>query len=253
MDSLKSVLIWSGVVILVLIWLPLMAICYLFDRDPARYWTGRLFRILGKYISKINPNWQVKIEGKTDINDRHPYVMVSNHLSQADIPVISNLPWEMKWVAKKELFDVPGFGWMLKMAGDISVDRKAANRKLTTFRQAAYYLEHDCSVMFFPEGTRSRTGKLNRFAYGAFELAIQEEVPILPIAIDGTQGALPKKSWKFGPRNNIRLKVLEPVSTEGLSMDDIEQLTDEVRLRILEQLSDWRNKPVGDIDGYARS
>ncbi len=106
---------------------------------------------------------------------------------------------------------------------------------------------------FFPEGTRSRTGKLNRFAYGAFELAIKEEVPILPIAIDGTQGALPKKSWKFGPRNNIRLKVLEPVSTEGLSMDDIEQLTDEVRLRILEQLSDWRNKPVGDIDGYARS
>ena len=253
MDTLKSVMIWTGVAFLIIIWLPLMAICRLFDRDPARYHTGRLFRMLGKAISKVNPNWQVQIEGNTQIDDRHPYVMVSNHLSQADIPVISNLPWEMKWVAKKELFETPVVGWMLKMAGDISVDRRGANRKVSTFRQAAYYIEHNCSVMFFPEGTRSRTGKLNRFAYGAFELAIKEQVPILPMAIDGTQGALPKKSWKFGPRNHIKLKVLDPISTKNLSLEDKSKLADEVRLKVLEQLAEWRQKPLSAIDGYKKS
>lgn len=253
MDTLKSVMIWFGIVGLVILWLPLMGIMRLFDRDPVRYKTGRLFRMLGKAISKVNPNWQVHIDRPVNIDDRNPFVMVSNHLSQADIPVISNLPWEMKWVAKKELFEVPLLGWMMKMSGDISVDRRSVNRKVSTFRQASYYLQHSCSVMFFPEGTRSRTGKLNRFAYGAFELAIKEQVPVLPMAIDGTQSALPKKSWKFGPRNNIKLKVLEPVSTEGLSMDDIEKLADEVRLEILEQLSAWRNKSISEIDGYKRS
>src|SRR5699024_2861718 len=109
--------------------------------------------------------------------------MVCNHLSQADIPLISNLPWEMKWVAKKELFDLPIVGWMMKLAGDISVDRRAANRKKITFEQARYYLDNHCSVMFFPEGTRSRNGELKTFTKGAFELAIKEKVTILPLVI----------------------------------------------------------------------
>lgn len=251
MNSLKSVAIWAGVGALVLVWVPLLAVRLLFDRDPARYQTGRLFRKLGKAISKVNPNWQVSIEGPAAIDDRTPYVMVCNHLSQADIPVISNLPWEMKWVAKKELFEVPLLGWMLKMAGDISVDRRGVNRRKKTFEQASYYLDHRCSVIFFPEGTRSRSGKLNRFSRGAFELAIQEQVPILPLVVDGTQNALPKKSWKFGPRNDIRLKVLQPIPTEGLGEGDRDELMDQVRFSILNQLAEWRNKPVAQIDGTA--
>ncbi len=253
MNALKSVFIWTGIGLLVIIWLPMLAVRRVFDRDPAHYYTGRLFRKLGKALSKVNPNWQVTIEGEPDIDDRRPYVMVCNHLSQADIPVISNLPWEMKWVAKKELFEVPIIGWMLKMAGDIAVDRRAADRKVITFRRASRYLQQNCSVMFFPEGTRSRTGKLNRFARGAFELALIEGVPILPLAIDGTQNALPKKSWKFGPRNHIKLKVLKPIPTDNLSRDSINELTDQTRLEILEQLSEWRNKPVSQIDGYPES
>ncbi|MBN2731783.1 MAG: 1-acyl-sn-glycerol-3-phosphate acyltransferase [Balneolaceae bacterium] len=253
MDAFKSVLIWGGVLALLLIWLPLIAIQRLFDRDPARYKTGRLFRKLGKAISRINPNWNLTITGKTDIDDRRPYVIVCNHLSQADIPLISNIPWEMKWVAKKELFDVPLLGWMMKMAGDIAVDRRSRNRKEMTFREARHYLEQNCSVIFFPEGTRSRTGKLNRFARGAFELAVTENVPILPLVIDGTQNCLPKKSWKFGTARHIKLKVLEPISTKKLEVNDLEKLTDEVRFVILSQLSEWRKKPIAEIDGLARN
>lgn len=246
--AIKSLIIWIGIAFLILTWLPMLAICRLFDPDPTHYYTGKLFRNLGKAISKINPNWQIVISGRTDIDDRAPYVVVCNHLSQADIPLISNLPWEMKWVAKKELFETPVVGWMMRLAGDIAVDRSAADRKDTTFRQARHYLENRCSVMFFPEGTRSRNGKLNAFTWGAFELAIREQKPILPLVIDGTQNTLPKRSWKFGIAKQIKLKVLDPVSTEGLKRDDTRALTEEVRDRILHQLSEWRNEPAEKID-----
>ncbi|HEX6982270.1 MAG TPA: lysophospholipid acyltransferase family protein [Balneolaceae bacterium] len=241
-DAFKSLLIWSGVGMLVLIWLPMLAVCRLFDRDPAHYRTGKLFRKLGKSISRINPSWKITISGHININDRKPYVMVCNHLSQADIPLISNLPWEMKWVAKKELFDLPVVGWMMKLAGDISVDRRAVNRKKATFEQARFNLENQCSVMFFPEGTRSRNGKLKTFAKGAFELAIREKVDILPLVIDGTQNTLPKKSWKFGVARNIRLKVLDPVSTEEYDLNDVSTFSLEVRSKIADQLAKWRGE-----------
>jgi 1-acyl-sn-glycerol-3-phosphate acyltransferase len=250
-EGIKSLLIWLGVAILIVIWLPLLAVSRIFDRDPARYRTGKLFRKLGKAISKINPNWKITISGNVDIDDRHPYIMVCNHLSQADIPLISNLPWEMKWVAKKELFDTPVVGWMMKLAGDISVDRKAKNRKKMTFEQARYYLDNQCSVMFFPEGTRSRNGKLNAFTRGAFELAIREQKPILPMVIDGTQNTLPKRSWKFGMAKHIKLRVLEPISAEGLQVKDTRAFSEKVRNKILAQLSEWRKKKPEAIDNMA--
>jgi len=251
-DGLKSVFIWFAIVLLILIWLPLLAIRRIFDKDPAHYKTGRLFRKLGKAISKVNPNWQITISGNTGIDDRTPYVMVCNHLSQADIPLISNLPWEMKWVAKEELFRVPISGWMMRLAGDISVDRQAMMRKRTTLRKGSEYLSKNCSVIFFPEGTRSRSGKLNKFTQGAFELAIKNQVPVLPLVIDGTQECLPKKSWKFGVAKNIRLKVLQPIPTKGLEDFHAGELAEEVRLKILGQLAEWRDIPPSEIDYMAK-
>lgn len=228
----------------------MLAVRRVFDRDEAHYYTGRLFRKLGKAISRINPNWRINISGRTDIDDRKPYVMVCNHLSQADIPLISNLPWEMKWVAKKELFDLPVVGWMMKLAGDISVDRRSPERKKDTFRQAVHYLEKDCSIMFFPEGTRSRSGKLQKFAKGAFELAVTNNVPLLPMVIDGTQNALPKKNWKFEKAQHIRLKIMDPIKTEELEQDDIHALTNKVRNKIMEQLSSWREEDPKEVDYF---
>jgi 1-acyl-sn-glycerol-3-phosphate acyltransferase len=250
-SAIKSLFIWLSVVVLILVWLPMLAICRIFDRDPAHYYTGKLFRKLGKAISNINPNWNITITGQTQIDDRAPYVIVCNHLSQADIPLISNLPWEMKWVAKKELFDLPVVGWMMKLAGDISVDRRAKNRKEVTFEQANYYLENRCSVMFFPEGTRSRNGKLNAFTRGAFELAIREQKPILPLVIDGTQNTLPKRSWKFGVARHIKLKVLDPISTEGMQKSDTRSLAKKARGQILNQLAEWRDEPQEKVDNLS--
>ena len=249
MRRITSVLIWAGIVLLILIWLPALAIVRLFDRDPVRYRTGRAFRKLGYAITKINPNWNVSIDdGYKHLTDREPYIMVSNHLSNADIPVIASLPWEMKWVAKKELFNLPILGWMLKLAGDIPVDRISAGKKIAVFKSCSDYLNKHISVMFFPEGTRSRDGRVNRFAIGAFELAIREGKSILPIALDGTQKCLPKKSWLFEPEVYVKLKVLEPVDVSGFEPGEGEKLMHEVRNRITGQLAEWRGVPVRMVD-----
>ncbi len=219
----------------------------LFDRDPAHYYTGRLFRKLGKCFSRINPNWQIAISGNVAIDDREPYVIVCNHQSLADIPLISNLPWEMKWVAKKKLFNIPFSGWMMRLAGDIPVVRRSSNQKKIIFDRAAYYLSNRCSVIFFPEGTRSRTGKLRRFTDGAFELAVKEQVPVLPLVIDGTKNTLPKNTWKFEKAEDIRLKVLDPVTVQPYGQN-IVQLTHDVRSMISQQLSKWRGEKTVEVD-----
>lgn len=248
MQKVSSVLTWAGIVLLVLIWVPVMAICRLFDRDPVRYKTGFLFRKLGLAITKINPNWTIILENYDQIDHRKPYIMVSNHLSNADIPVISNLPWEMKWIAKKELFDMPLLGWLLKFAGDISVDRSSSSKRAAIFQRCKYYLDRNVSVIFFPEGTRSRSGKLNKFAIGAFDLAIKEKIPVLPIVLDGTQECLPKKSWMFDQNVFVKLKVLEPVSTDHYEIDQNFELMDKVRLMIAGQLAEWRGQTISEVD-----
>lgn len=220
-----------------------------FDRNPTRYTTGRWFRKLGKAITALNPAWKVKVEGHIEIDDSKPYVMVCNHLSNADIPVISNLSWEMKWVSKKELFSVPVTGWMMTWAKDISVDRKSKNKGAAVFKQSSFFLDNNVSVIYFPEGTRSKSGKLNKFARGAFEIAIRKKVDIIPLVIDGTQNCLPKNTWKFGKADAIRLKVLPPISTDGLKKDDVLDLTDSVRKVIRKELAEWRGVSEEEVDG----
>ena len=244
----QSIWTWLAIVVLIVLWVPLLALLRLFDRDPAHYRTGRWLRRLGMAMTRANPAWRIEISGETIDNPRHPYVVVSNHQSNADVPIISCLPWEMKWVAKAELFKVPLVGWLMRLAGDIPVDRKDKRSRAQVLVDARQYLRDACSVMFFPEGTRSRDGRVHRFSNGAFRLAIKAQVPVLPLAIDGTQDALPKHSWKFGTAKAVRLKVLSPVPTTGLTADDTEALRKQVRRLIIEQLAAWRGASPDALD-----
>ena len=237
--------------LLILLWLPWLALVRLFDRDPAHYRTGRWFRRLGMTMTKVNPAWDITVSGVQVDDPRRPYVVVSNHLSNADIPIISCLPWEMKWVAKAALFRLPVVGWMLRLAGDIPVDRGNKRSRAAVLVTALHYLEAQCSVMFFPEGTRSRDGRVHRFNDGAFRLAIKAQVPILPLVLDGTQDALPKHSWTFGRADDVQLRVLPPVSTAGLRATDTEALRVRVRGQIIAQLAAWRGVPPEAVDALA--
>ena len=249
---LVSLWVWLAIGTLLLLWVPLMAIVRLFDRDPAHYRSGYMLRLLGRAMTYINPFWDIEVDGDFPENPRNPYVVVSNHLSQGDPPIVARVPWEMKWVAKVELFRMPVTGWLLRMSGDIPVDRRDRDSRATVLQRAADYLHKKCSVMFFPEGTRSRDGRVHRFADGAFRLAIKEGVPVIPIAIEGTQEALPKHSIWFRPNpDKIRVRVLPPVDTASYDRTEARDLQREVRQRIIEQIAKWRGVPYDQVDGLA--
>ena len=247
MHAVRSALIWAAEITLILLWLPLMAVSRLFDRAPF-YRTGYLFRRLGWLMTKVNPGWQIQVD-RTGFppNPRAPYVVVSNHQSNADIPVVSNLPWEMKWVGKKELFDVPVVGWMMKLSADIPVDRSDPRSRSSVLLRAKRVLDQKCSVIFFAEGTRSKDGRLCPFKDGAFRLAIDAGVPVLPVALDGTAHALPKHGWKFGPAVQVHLKVLAPIPTTGLTHADVPALRDRTRQAIAEQIAAWRGVSAAEV------
>jgi 1-acyl-sn-glycerol-3-phosphate acyltransferase len=249
--ALRSVWIWGAIAAIVLVGFPLVALARLFDRDPARYRTGRMLRRLGVPMGWVNPTWRVHIEGVRIEDPRRPYVVVSNHQSQADIPLISHLPWEMKWIAKEDLFRVPFVGWMMRLAGDISLDRKDRRAGARALLEARRYLEKHCSVMIFPEGTRSPDGRVQHFTDGAFLLAIRAGVPVLPLAVEGSRDCLPKRSWIFGETQDIYLMVLPPVETTGLATADVAALRDRVRRTIVEAVAARRGVSADEADALA--
>lgn len=245
LSALRSALIWLAIGLLILIWLPLLAVIALFDRDPVRYRTGRWFRRLGVAMTRVNPAWRLRVGGYVPENPRTPYMVVSNHQSMADIPLISHVPWEMKWVGKKELFRLPIIGWMMRMARDIPVDRSDRRSGARMMLRVVKTLEQRCSVIMFPEGTRSQDGRVGRFNDGAFQLAVKAGVPVLPIVVEGSYNCLPKRTWKFGPVIDIRLEVLPPVPADS----DPIALRDAVRSLIIAKLAEWRTVPPEQVDG----
>jgi 1-acyl-sn-glycerol-3-phosphate acyltransferase len=119
---LRSIWIWTASAALILFWAPLVGMVRLFDREPLRLRTGRWFRRLGRVLAKVNP-WRIQISGCENLNANQVYVIVCNHQSLADIPVIAHLKLDTKWLAKAELFQLPVVGWMLRMAGDVPIER----------------------------------------------------------------------------------------------------------------------------------
>jgi 1-acyl-sn-glycerol-3-phosphate acyltransferase len=160
-------------------------------------------------------------------------VVVSNHESFTDILLISHLPWEMKWLSKAELFRIPVMGWLMWLAGDIPVKRGFGPSAVEAMARCRKALANRVSVMIFPEGTRSKTAELLPFKDGAFRLAIEAGVPILPLAVSGTSTALRKHDWRFG-KSVAEVRVLEPVETTGLGPADVSALKTRVRSLIID-------------------
>lgn len=243
MKYIRSLWIWTASAALVLLWVPLLGLVWTFDKK-LRLRTGSWFRRLGRMLSRVNP-WQIQISGLENLHSDQVYVIVSNHQSLADIPLVSHLRIDTKWLAKVELFRLPVVGWMMRMAGDIPVDRAAPREGAKAMLRCAKYLRQHCSVVFFPEGGRSPDGEVQEFNVGAFQLAIREQVPILPLVVEGTGKALPSKTWLFGKNQNIRLRILEAIPVEGWGMKDGAALRDNVRQKIVDELGRLRRLEPG--------
>jgi len=240
--SVASVWAWLVLGLCILLWLPAMALLRLVTApfDRGRYRVGYLFRRIGPVMAALNPLWKFRYTGTLPADPRRPYIVVSNHESFADILLISHLPWEMKWLSKAELFRVPLLGWMMQLAGDVPVRRGFGPSAVEAIARCRETLARRVSVMIFPEGTRSTSAQMLPFKDGAFRLAVDAGVAILPLALHGTRDALPKHDWRFN-RSNATVRVLEPVETAGLTADDVPALRDRVR-EIIEQA---RNELAG--------
>lgn len=203
-------------------------------------------RRFGRTTSALTPVWRFSVDGQppADILERG-YVVVANHESTADPFLLSWLPWDMRWVAKEEIFKLPLLGQMMHLSGDIPLrrgERESVEKMMAECRRT---LEHGLPVMMFPEGTRSPDGQLLPFKDGAFALAIAAGVPVLPVALAGTRNCRPKGSKWFG-HARAHARVLPPIDSAGLSPGDVAILREQAREAIAAALPDVRALVAGD-------
>jgi len=221
---------WFSLGVLLLGLVPLVALIRVvtmpFDRGA--YWAGYTFRAVARVHGHLNPLWTFTVRGNVPNDPRLPYVVVSNHESFVDMLAISQIPIEMKWVAKSAFFKIPIVGFLLMLSRDIKLVRGAKGAGAHVYTEAAERLSTRTSVMLFPEGTRSASGDLGAFKDGAFKIAIEAQAPILPLVVYGTRDALIKHDWRFG-RCDAVVQILDPIPTIGMTLEDVDTLREQVR------------------------
>jgi 1-acyl-sn-glycerol-3-phosphate acyltransferase len=177
----------------------------------------------------LNPAWRITIEGKEKIVRDRAYVMVANHQSLLDILVLFRLHVHFKWVSKIENFRVPCIGWNMSLNRYIKLrrgDRQSVEQMMVACEKT---LAEGNSVMMFPEGTRSQDGNLRPFKPGAFVLAQNARAPLLPIVIDGSAKALPKRGFVLQGRHAIKIRILDEIPYADFADQSVEDLTANVR------------------------
>jgi 1-acyl-sn-glycerol-3-phosphate acyltransferase len=157
-----------------------------------------------------------------------------NHLSNFDIPVIlAHLKVQFRWLAKSELFRIPLFGFAMKRAGYISIDRSNRRSAFESLTKAAQIIRNGRSVLIFPEGTRSRDQSIKAFKKGGFVLAVESGVPIVPIVIHGTWRIMSKNGLVIRP-GNVTVEILDPIETKDYSRRTKDDLVERVRMVIVD-------------------
>jgi 1-acyl-sn-glycerol-3-phosphate acyltransferase len=167
------------------------------------------------------------------------YIVAINHQSNMDIPIlVYALPLQLRFIGKMELKKVPIFGTALIRAGHFLIDRRNHQKAMEGIRAAGESLRQSgVSVVFAPEGTRSRNGNLLPFKKGAFVMAIETGIPILPVTIDGSRLSIPKGSL-WARKADVTVTIHQPVPTGSLSYDDRSELSERVRGVIEKSLFD---------------
>lgn len=192
-------------------------------------WASAVFAVTwGKCIAYLTPV-SVTVEGKQNANREQSYVVVSNHQSQYDIFLIYGwLELDLKWVMKKELRKIPGIGIGCEKAGHIFIDRRNPKQARIAIREALERVGEGVGILFFPEGTRSLDGRLLSFKKGAFRLAVEQGLPILPVTLVGTRKVLPSRSLSLfpGPIKMVIHPAIDPANKS------VEELMEESRAAI---------------------
>jgi len=226
-----SLLFWGFIVVSSLLLFPLALLIWAVTRpfDPRTRALHQFTCFWASLYTWLNPLWQVQITGKENIRPGATYVMVANHLSLVDILVLFRLFVPFSWVSKEENFRVPFIGWNMRLNGYIPLRRGDKASAAVMMDACRATLRSQTSIMMFPEGTRSRTGEMRDFKPGAFDLARQTGSPLLPIVLEGTSKALPKRGFVLRGRSDIRVAVLPEISVDADDERSVVALAGETR------------------------
>jgi 1-acyl-sn-glycerol-3-phosphate acyltransferase len=198
------------------------------------------------FYTWMMPAWRIRVEGRENVRKDATYMIVSNHQSQLDILIAFRLFFHYKWVSKIEIFRVPLIGWNMTLNRYVKLKRGDKESVEQMLRECEMHLDEGSSIFMFPEGTRSPDGEVKAFKLGAFQMALQKKVPILPIVISGTNKALPKYSMNFTGVQKIYIKIFEEIpysAFEKLSAEDTAQM---VRQFIIEKLKGMNEYTLGN-------
>jgi 1-acyl-sn-glycerol-3-phosphate acyltransferase len=246
MDIFKSLIVWIIGISFTVIMFPLTFIVWLlvlpFDRDRVIiHW---LLVYEGLILMRLIPIWKIDIAGREKAVRGETYVIISNHQSILDILLLNCLRYKYKWISKVENKNLPVLGAYIKMADYITVNRGDEESKAEMLEKSYECLKKGISIMIFPEGTRSLNKEIGFYKRGAFQLAIQACVPILPVLIDGTGGILPKHGLVFGSGHRIVLRVLDPILPSSFEKDNPEELSKKLMLLMTLELKKLRDESI---------
>ncbi|MFP4417225.1 MAG: lysophospholipid acyltransferase family protein [Chitinispirillaceae bacterium] len=229
MEVVRSILILVWVSITVPLIASLVVLASLFNRIWARKigrgWCKNFVKMAGLRIETVNMD---------RISTDKRYVLIVNHSSHLDIPIIMSIfPFHVSFIAKKELFQIPFFGWGIAAMGQVSVDRSNARNARKSITKAVEMLkEKDISLVLFPEGTRSPDGKVGDFKQAAFALALESGATVVPIYLGGTHDVLPKKRLLVKP-GTITLHIGEPLEPERVGEYNKRTLSEHMHRQIV--------------------
>jgi 1-acyl-sn-glycerol-3-phosphate acyltransferase len=193
-------------------------------------------RFIMRCIIFTSPFMRITIKGLENVDKNKTYIVVSNHQSMLDILFMYYVPLCFKWVSKIETYRIPLVGLLLWMHNDVTIRRGDAFSTRQMLRECSIWLKAGMSVVMFPEGTRSKTGKVDVFKEGAFLLAKRNRIPILPVIVDGTRAFSNSNKYHIlNARQKIQLTILPPVSVEEMEDISIRDLTSSVRDKIVEE------------------
>lgn len=178
------------------------------------------------------------VEGREHAEGSEPFVVMSNHQSHYDIPVLFRaIPGRLRMVAKKELFSIPVFGPAMLASGFVRIDRQDHDKAVATLETSARMLDDGVRLWIAPEGTRSRTGELARFKSGGFRLALQAGARILPVTIDGTRRVLPRGARAVRLGQRVTITIHPPVDPRAYGLERRKELVAEIERVIGSRLS----------------
>ena len=210
----------------------------LINQRIGSFWGGVVWSRFNAYLTPVI----VKVKGRENITKGQSYIIAPNHQSMYDIFVLYGwLGLDIKWIMKKELRKIPGVGFGSAKVGHIFLDRSNQRAAIESLNEAKKKLVNGTSVVIFPEGTRSKSGKLLPFKRGAFKLAIDLGLPIIPVTIVGTRRIMPAQNPLRLLPGKAEIQIHAPIHVDNSNEENINELMGKVKEVIESGLPNVKN------------